>query len=459
MMFNVSRALNLAVKKHNDGDLNGAEFLYRRILEEYPNNADSWHLLGLVAYQTGRYEEAIKNIKKAISVNTNQALFYSNLGMAYDAVGREDDAAENFHKALNIDPNFIKAHVMHYNLGVFYSDMGKISDALEHYNKAIELDNSFCEARWNRSLVLLLLERFEEGWKEYEYRFMKEKSADKRNFGKPKWEGASLEGKKILILSEQGFGDTINFIRYFSLIKERKGYIILECKKGLRKLFEDSFEIDEIIEKNGDSVPNVDFDFFIHLMSLPRIFGTNLSNIPSKSPYLFADVKLVEKFKSLFNKDCFNIGIVWAGNPDQANDKNRSIRFEKFKGLKEISGIKLYSLQKGEAVQELNDSEIVNLADEINDFADTAAIIENLDLVISVDTSAAHLAGAMGKSVWTLLSTVSDWRWLLDRRDSPWYSSMRLFRQKRLGEWDFVFDEVRRELGKIILDRVELENS
>src|SRR3989344_5660734 len=450
MVFNVSQALNLAVKKHNDGDLNGAEFLYRRILEEYPNNADSWHLLGLAAYQTGRYEEAIKNIKKAISVNTNQALFYSNLGMAYDAVGREDDAAENFRRALDIDPYFVKAAIAHYNLGVYYMDKGNVKEALEHYDKAIGLDKDFYEARWNRGLVLLRLGRFEEGWKEYEYRFKKEKPSDSRVFKGLKWDGSLLEGKRILVISEQGFGDNINFIRYAPLIKNKDSYVILECKKELMRLFKDFPGIDEFIEKKKDTVLNVDFDFYIHLMSLPEIFGTNLSNIPSKSPYLFADVKLVEKFKSLFNKDCFNIGIVWAGNSDQANDKNRSIRFEKFKGLKEISGIKLYSLQKGEAVQELNDSEIVNLADEINDFADTAAIIENLDLVISVDTSVAHLAGAMGKSVWTLLSTVSDWRWLLDRRDSPWYSSMRLFRQKRLGEWDFVFDEVRRELGKII---------
>lgn len=447
MVFSISQVLNLAVKKHNEGDLNGAEFLYRRILDEYPDNADSWHLLGLAAYQAGRYEEAIKNIKKAISINSNQALFYSNLGMTYDAVGREEEAAENFHKALNTDPVFIKAKVMHYNLGVFYFDRGKILEALDHYDKAIGLDNHFYEAIWNRSLILLLLERFNEGWKEYECRFMKEKPSDPRVFKKPKWDGSSLVGKRILVISEQGFGDSINFIRYLPLIKEKKGRIILECKKELRKLFEDSFGIDEIVEKK-DFVPNVNFDFFIHFMSLPGIFGTNLSNIPNKPPYLFADVELAKRFKSQFNKDYFNVGIVWAGNSEQVNNKKRSTKFEKFKILMDIPKIRLYSLQKGEVVKEL-DKSVIDLSNQINNFADTAAIIENLDLVITVDTSVAHLAGAMGKRVWILLASSSDWRWLLDRRDSPWYPTARLFRQPKSGDWDFVFDEVRRELIEI----------
>jgi ADP-heptose:LPS heptosyltransferase len=278
---------------------------------------------------------------------------------------------------------------------------------------------------------------------------MKEKPSDSRIFKGTKWDGSSLEGKKILILSEQGFGDTINFIRFFPLIKEKKGYIILECKKELRKLFEDSFKIDEVVEKKGDFAPNVNFDFYIHLMSLPRIFGTNLSNIPNRFPYLFADKELAKKFKSQFDKDHFNVGVVWAGNPEQVNDKKRSTKFEKFKILKDISKVKLYSLQKGEAAKEL-DNWAVDLSDQINCFADTAAIIDNLDLIITVDTSVAHLAGAMGKRVWILLAFSSDWRWLLDRRDSPWYPSAKLFRQPKLGDWDSVFDEVRKELISLV---------
>lgn len=454
----IKQVLELAVKKHNEGDLSGAEFLYRKILKENPNNADAWHLLGLTAYQVGKYDEAIGHINKAISINPNQALFYSNLGMVYDASGEEDEAAENFLKALNIDPNYTKANVAHYNLGVFCMEKGKIMEALEHYNRAIELDKDFYEARWNRSLVLLLLGKFEEGWKDYEYRFKKEKPTDSRVFDKPKWDGSSLEGKRILILSEQGFGDNINFIRYIPLIKEKKGYIILECKRELRRLFEDFPGIDEFVEMRSGIVPSVKFDFYIHLMSLPGVFGTNLSNIPNKVPYIFADAELSEKFKLYFNEDCFNIGIVWAGNPEQANDKNRSAEFGKFKVLKNIPKVKLYSLQKGGVAQQLDDSHVINMADKINDFSDTAAIIENLDLVISVDTSVAHLAGAMGKPVWTILTFMPDWRYMLGRNDSLWYPSMRLFRQQKLGDWDFVFNEVSKELGKIIRDKQELGN-
>lgn len=446
MVISISQALNLAVKKHNEGDLNGAEFIYRKILEEYPNNADSWHLLGLVAYQVGKYEEAIKNINKAISINSNQAIFYSNLGMAQDALGNEDESMESFRKALEINPSYDKAYLAHYNLGVYYMDRGKIKEALEHYNKAIELNKNFFEARWNRSLVLLLLGRFEEGWKEYEYRFKKEKPTDTRNFSKPKWDGSSLEGKKILIVSEQGFGDTINFIRYVHLVKEKGGYVIYECKKELRRLFQGFPGIDEIVEKEKGAIPNVKFDTYTYLMSLPGIFNTNLDNIPNKIPYLKANPELAKKFEKEFNTNKFKIGIVWAGNPEQPNDKNRSIRFEKFKILKSIPEVQLYSLQKGEVAKQLDDSVIINMADKINDFADTAVIIENLDLIITVDTSVAHLAGAMGKRVWILLAVSADWRWLLNRNDSPWYPTAKLFRQPKLGDWDSVFDEICEEI-------------
>ena len=442
--------MDLAVKKHNEGKLNEAELIYRKILDKVPYNADALHLLGVIAHQVGKCEEAIRYISEAIRLNPNSAIFYSNLGMAQDALGKEDESTESFKKALEINPSYDKAYLSHYNLGVYYMGKGQVKEALEHYNNAIELNENFFEARWNRSLVLLLLGRFEEGWREYEYRFKKKKSSDTRNFGKPKWDGSSFEGKKILIVSEQGFGDTINFIRYVPLVKEKGGYVILECKKELRGLFEGFSGIDELVDKEKDAVPGIEFDFYIHLMSLPGIFNTNLNNIPNKIPYLKAKPRLTKRFKDEINTNNFKIGIVWAGNPTQDNDKNRSTTFEKFKILKKIPGVDLFSLQKGKKSRQLDDTYLINVADKISDFSDTAAIIENLDLIISVDTSVTHLSGAMGKLTWTLLTYMPDWRWLLDRNDSPWYPGMKLFRQPRPGDWNSVFNEVSKELRRLL---------
>jgi tetratricopeptide (TPR) repeat protein len=441
----LQQALNLAAEKHKKGKLEEAEFIYKKVLEKNPRNPDAIHLLGLIAHQRGKHEEAINLIKKAIEINKNAA-YYGNLGMVYDAVNEDEKSEKAFETALNIDKEYPNAYLANYNLGVFLKDRKEFKEALKHYEEAIKLNPNFAEAHWNRSLILLTSGNFEEGWKEFRYRFKKQISLDSRIFGKPEWKGESLENKRILIASEQGLGDSIQFIRYLPLIKEKKGYIILECKKELEKLFGNIVEIDEIIIKEKDKVPDKDFDYYIHLMDLPGIFGTNLNNIPNKVPYIKANQNLAEKFKQEFKKERFNVGIVWEGNPEQDNNKNRSTSLDKFKVLKGIFGIVLFSLQKGKGEEQLDDPPIINLSQKINDFSDTAALIENLDLIISVDTAVAHLAGAMGKPVWTILTFFPDWRWLTNRNDSPWYPTMRLFRQKKEGDWNSLFSEVKKEL-------------
>ena len=482
----IKDALDLAVKNHTAGRLKEAEKIYRRIIEKYPDNPDALHLLGLIAHQAGEYEVAVEHIKRAIEFRPGSALFHGNLGMAYDRLGKEKESAECFQSALKLNPLYKGAHLAHYNLGVYFRGQGRMMEALEHYDKAIEIDKELFDARWNRSFILLLLGRFKEGFEDYECRLKKKEPIDSRVFGKLKWQGEELNGKRILVVSEQGFGDDIQFVRYISLINsrenlpllngsksveifpdlpkpqnkprllsrgkrkgfviERGGHVVLECKKELRKLFEGISNIDEFVERDGSKAPDVEFDFYIHLMSLPYVFGTELESIPGKVPYLKADERVIEKFREKIKSDKFKIGIVWAGNPKQENDKNRSMTFDKFKSLKEIPGIELYSLQKGEAAAQLNDSQVIDMGSEISDFADTAAIIENLDLVISVDTCVAHLAGAMGKPAWTLLTFMPDWRWLLNREDCPWYPSMKLFRQTKEGDWNSVFEKVKEEL-------------
>lgn len=451
--LNIVEALNLAAKKHNEGKLQEAEIIYKKILETDPFNHNAIHLIGLIAYQFGRYDEAIKSINTAIKLKPNIAIYHGNLAMAYNKLGKEEESAKNFIKALNINPVYDKSHFAHYNLGIYFKEKGKIFEALKHYNKAIELDNNFFEAHWNRSLILLLLGRFDEGWKEYDYRFKKENPTDSRNFNRPRWDGSFLNGKRILIVSEQGFGDNIQFIRYLPLIKEKQGYIILEYRKELKRLFENIPYIDEIIEKGTTS--KIDFDFYIHLMSLPMLFKSNLNNIPNQIPYLNTNINLQPELKEKLNTNDFKIGITWKGNPDYPEDKNRSTTFDKFKSLTDKfkllkPEVKIFSLQKGNASNQLNDPEIISLSNYINDFADTASIIKQLDLVISIDTSVAHLAGALGKPIWTLLSFIPDWRWMLNRKDSPWYPSIRLFRQPKLGDWDSVFEDVFIELKNLL---------
>ncbi|MBI2628985.1 tetratricopeptide repeat protein [Candidatus Pacearchaeota archaeon] len=455
--------LILAAEAHKSGRLDEAENIYREILIKNPDNPDALHLLGVIDFQQGKHDEAIDFIKKAINLKPNVALYYNNLGMIYDIINNEEESVKNFQIALKLNPNYPNAYLAYYNLGVYFNEIENFEMALEHYNRSIELNKNFYEAYWNRSLICLLLGDFEKGWKDYEYRFKKNNPSDARNFNKPQWDGSELKGKKILILSEQGFGDDIQFIRYLPFVKEKGGDIIFECKKELRRLIESSELgklIDEFIEKNEDKakIPEVEFDFYIHLMSLPRIFNASLNNVPNKIPYLETNIDLNYKIRGKINlsdknSGNFKIGIVWSGNPKQDNDKNRSATFEDFKILKEIEEVRLFSLQKGRASEQLNkvnDLGIINLSEDISDFADTAGVIEELDLIISVDTSVAHLAGAMGKPVWLLLSHKSDWRWLLNRDYSPWYPSMKIFRQEKLGDWNYLIQEVREELKKML---------
>tara|TARA_Y100000310_G_scaffold303059_1_gene341035 strand:+ start:1791 stop:3146 length:1356 start_codon:yes stop_codon:yes gene_type:complete len=442
----VKESLRLGSEKHKKGDLSGAGEIYEGVLALEPGNADAWHLLGVVDHQFGRRKEAIEKITKAIELNPRVGMYYCNLGMVYDSLGNIEFAKRNFEKALSLG-EFGNAYLAHYNLGVYCKEEGNFMGALEHYDKSIELNGEFAEACWNRGLVLLLLGRFGEGWKDYEYRFRKKTPSDSRSFHGEKWKGESLEGKKILIVSEQGCGDNIQFVRYLPLVNERGGKVVLECKKELRKLFEGLSGVDEFV--NSD-LSEIDYDFYIHLMSLPGIFNTDLNSIPGEVPYLKSNSELVEKFKKSFLGDDFKVGIVWAGNPEQENDGNRSASFEKFKSLIGIPGVKLFSLQKGRAVEELNDFSVVDLSEDLGDFSDTAAVIENLDLVISVDTSVAHLAGALGKETWVLLTRVPDWRWGLQGDDCAWYPGMRLFRQKEKGDWDSLVGEVKGELEKVL---------
>ncbi len=351
--------------------------------------------------------------------------------------------------AAEVEPDFAEARK---NLANALKDQGRCKEAIESYRQAIRIDPDYAEAHWNLSLTLLLDGRFSEGWQQYGWRHKVNLGSGTypHRYDMPLWDGAQFHGKRLLVHYEQGFGDTIQFVRYLPMVKARGGTVILEARKPLAMLFYRSLGVDEIVPGSLEHRPNVEADFHISVMDLPAIFGTTVETIPASVPYLHPDPCRVEYWRNRLSSDKFKVGLVWGGSVTHGNDRRRSCKLAQFEPLFTVPGIGFYGLQKGPQAAQADllgtEMELINLGDELDDLDDTAAVIENLDLMISVDTSVAHLAGAIGGPVWTLLPFSPDWRWMLGRDDSPWYPTMRLFRQETPDRWDTVFESVTEEL-------------
>jgi hypothetical protein len=289
---------------------------------------------------------------------------------------------------------------------------------------------------------------FEQGWKDYEWRWRGATELVPRGFTQPQWRDEDLAGKTILLHAEQGFGDSIQFVRYLPMVKARAGKVILEVPVSLLPLIGDLADGVTMLTR-GTELPA--FDLHCPLMSLPLAFGTTLASIPASVPYLHASVTRIDEWRTrLANTGKPRVGLVWSGRPDHKNDHNRSIALSRLEPLLSVAGVAFVSLQREYRVTDmpaLGRLPVLRLEHALADFADTAAVIDELDLVITVDTAVAHLAGAMGKPLWVLLSHIQDWRWMHGRMDSPWYPTARLFRQPRIGDWDAVMVEVARELA------------
>ncbi|MBW1783334.1 MAG: tetratricopeptide repeat protein [Deltaproteobacteria bacterium] len=383
-------------------------------------------------------------------IDPGNAEVYNDLGVALGENGDFVSAIDRFEQALNIRPDFARAWN---NLGVALKGLGQVPSAIDKFRRAIQIDPDYVEAHWNLSFLLLLTGVFKEGWKEYEWRFRKKEWArHQRQFmGGVQWDGSRFSGKRLLVYDEQGFGDALQFVRYLKMVKGMGGTVILETQRPLLNLFQTVSGVDELIERQTDAEAALAFDLHIPLLSLPRIFGTTVETIPSQGvvPYIHADPEKAQYWQRRLHENHFKIGLVWEGKP---TDPNRACPLERLAPLARIEGIKLYGLQKGEAALQAEalpgGMMVTNLGDALNDFSDTAAIIANLDLVISVDTAVAHLSGAMGKPTFALLPFAPDWRWLMDRDDSPWYPSMRLFRQSARGGWDHVVERLIPEVSE-----------
>jgi len=427
--------------------------LFDAIVQISPEEAFIHHSRGQILSAQGRCDQAIEAFERAISLFPGEAKFYNSLGIARGMSGDQASAIEAFKWALRIDANLLEAVN---NLGTAMHEQGEFDKALAYFNRAVELKPDYAEARFNRAAVQLLKGNFEQGWPEYECRCQQVnwKRSHSCPAGFPRWDGASFVGKRLCVHTEQGLGDTLQFLRYLPQVKNLGGKVILEISEHLAALLKDLNSVDELVVKNSNASKGARYDMCVHLLSLPGLFHTTAKIIPAAVPYIVANPAKVSNWKQKLDSPDFKVGLVWGGSPAHKRDRIRSIELARFGVLAGIPGLRLYGLQKGraalQAVKTADDIKISNLGHELCDFSDTAALVENLDLTISVDTSVAHLAGAMGKPVWVMLPFVPDWRWMLDCDVSPWYPTMRLFRQPQPGNWDAVIGRLAEELNTLV---------
>ena len=394
---------NLASARRLAGDEDGALKAARRAIELKPDLAAAHNVLGSILQDRRRPAEALAAFQRAIQLNPELVDAYNNIGGIMERIGRPADAATAYERAVAMAPSVPQFHA---NLGM------------------------------NR----LLRGDLPGGWAEMDWRRLDRTSAACRSFpGRPLWDGSFLAGRTILLTAEQGMGDTIQFLRYAPLVAARGGRVVVEVHPPLVALARTVAGVTDAVPHGQGELPP--FDVHCPLMTLPRIFNTTLESIPATVPYLSADPVKIANWKSLEGSNR-RVGIAWAGNPAYANDRSRSMNPARLAPLAAVPGITWVSLQKPAVAAPPKELNLTDLTADLHDFADTAALISLLDLVISVDTAVAHLAGAMGKPTWVLLPAVPDWRWMLGRTDSPWYPSARLFRQPEQGDWPAVVKAV-----------------
>lgn len=418
---------------------------YDRAIAIRPDSAGAYSNRGVALQELGRLVEAVASCDKAIDIKPDYAEAHCNRGLILQELKRLEDAIVSFDKAIAIKPDYAKAY---HDRGVAQWELMRPNEAVGSFDKAIAINPDDASAYWNKSLMLLTVGEFRRGWELYEWRWKNEKTGlIRRNFPQALWLGVEdISGKTLLLHTEQGLGDTIQFCRYARRVKERGARVILEVPKALLGLLDGLAGVDALIESGkGLAV----FDYHCPLLSLPLAFKTDLTNIPSPAAYL----SVVSNKRKLWSqrlgeKTKPRVGLVWSGSATHKNDINRSLSLQQLiLNLPECC--EYVSLQKEVRDTDkdvLAGSGIRHYGDELKDFSDTAALCDLMDLVVSVDTSVAHLSGAIGKATWVLLPYVPDWRWLLDRDDSPWYESMKLYRQANDRAWPAVLEQVKKDL-------------
>jgi tetratricopeptide (TPR) repeat protein len=460
---------------------------YDQAIAFKPDYEDAYRNKGLVLMELKRFDEALMSFDKAIAFNPNFAEAYHNRGTVLTYMDRFDEALINFEDALRLTPPeehyargiilsdlkrldeallcydkaiaFNPHHVeAHNNRGVVLADLKRFDEALSSYDQVIALEPDFAEAYSNKSFCLLLNGCFDEGWRLYEWRDKKPELRNLfavRSYARPRWHGLEpINGKTLFVYWEQGLGDTIQFCRYLKQAHRLGARVIFSARDCMHALLK---TLDLPIEVIGETEMPLQFDYHSPLLSLPLAFNASLENIPADVPYLHAEPERIERWKQRLGRGGFKIGVAWKGSSGKI-DIGRSFALSDLHSLSQIPGVRLISLQKDGGLEQL-----IRLPDGMqvedpgadfdagaNAFLDTAAVMENLDLIISSDTAIAHLAGALGRPVWVALKAIPDWRWMMSRDDSPWYPSMRLFRQNTAGSWTNVFSSMTRELSSML---------
>jgi Flp pilus assembly protein TadD len=444
-----------------------AEVLYRRALDQDPHDFGILNNLGNALWEQGRHGEAIPYYRRALQLQPEAWETQMNLGVALSDHGEFDEAMAWLESSLRLRPD--SPEVLD-NIGMTLVRQGDWEGALRYYDRALDIRPDFAEAHRNRAYVWLARGDYERGWPEYEWR---ERCRNHRalRFDCPRWAGQNLGGRSILLHTEQGLGDTLQFVRFAATVKRRGGRVLVSCPPALTRLLYSCPFVDRVLD-HQDSPP--DWEYHAPLLSLPAILKLTLAVLPAESPYLFVDEGTLERWRPVVAQAfevaqpvpaspapdgarIFRIGIAWQGNPRNRVDRWRSFPLHLFAHLAELPGVRLISLQKGDGIEQLaglaGRFPVAVLADpgggpDRRDFLDTAAVMKQLDLVIAPESAVAHLAGGLGVRVWVPLSSVGDWRWLRDRSDSPWYPTLTLFRQAKPGDWDEVFHRMAESLGR-----------
>jgi tetratricopeptide (TPR) repeat protein len=475
---------NMAILLRNMNRLSEAVESYDRTIKYNPGHAEAWSNRGNVLRALGRTEEALESFDRAIALRPVIADTHYNRGNAlqdlrrwHEAVasygravaimpdfaeawcnrsnalrnlGRPDEALENSNRAIALRPSLADVHT---SRGNSLKDLKRLWEAIESYDRAIKLDRHSADAHWNKGLCVLMTGDLAEGWRLYEWRKKAFDASKVHSGARPVWSGQEpLEDRTLLVYAdEQGLGDTIQFCRYAVLARQRGARVILAAQDRLVAVLRSIGETIEVV-KISSAIPAADFQ--IALLSMPLAFETTLHNIPATVPYLAAERDRVARWRAMLGDVGFKVGICWRASPVRNADTDKSFPLRFFERIAAIPGVRLISLQKHDGLAELQNlpagMRVETLGDGFDDghdaFLDTAAVMENLDLVIAPDTAVAHLAGALARPIWVALKFVPDWRWLLDRSDSPWYPTMKLFRQERHGDWSGVFPALETEL-------------
>jgi tetratricopeptide (TPR) repeat protein len=469
---------------YSDGNYLAAGKLASTVFSRDPNHPEALFILGMVAHNSDNQTLAIQLIEKSLAHKPDQAHVLFHLSTVLQSCGQIDDAEIRLAQALKINPKLVDAHVnlgnicfgkgkhelalthyataldaepnheiAHYNIGVIAQSYGDHTLAISHLEHAIASNQESATAHMAKAFSLLMTQQFAEGWQEYEWRW-KLPDHSPRICPVPRWQGEPMQGgKRLYLYTEQGYGDAIMCARYIRWVQESGAYVILECKPELLQLFQDSNIADLVVARyDGDETPpTFKYDYHLPLMSLPGLFTTSLATIPKNIPYLKPDPSAATQWRlRLRTGNELNVGICWSGNPNATANKGRACTFQDMLPITTVPGVRFFSLQKGTPTNQMHETNhkqvVVDLDPVLTDFAQTAACLCNLDLLISTDTAVVHLAGAMNTKCWVILHTASEWRWLENRDDSPWYPNTTLFRQDRPNQWQAVIEKVRQTL-------------